>query len=108
MMNDFVSQAHNCFPGHFGVPVPDFLGDCSSSFTNLLYIAFNCINRLLAENKLLIGNSGNITLNLLHRGEDFGKVQSGGPSGHAYCTSARMVSRMSGWRDLRMTRSTLW
>jgi len=55
MMNNFVSQAYDSFPGHFGVPVPDFVGDSSSRFTDLLYVAFNCIDRLLAENKLFIG-----------------------------------------------------
>lgn len=38
VMNDSVYQSHDCFPGHFGMPVPDFIGNCCRSFTNLLYV----------------------------------------------------------------------
>lgn len=54
VMNDLISQAHDCFLGDFRVPVPDFIGDCCSSFTNLLYIAFNGIDRLLTEDELIL------------------------------------------------------
>jgi hypothetical protein len=53
------------------MPVPDLIRDCSRSFTDLLLIAFNCIDKLLADDELFIGNSGHVTLDLIHRGEDF-------------------------------------
>jgi len=53
MMNNLVSQAGDRFPGHLGMPVPDFIGDCSCSFADLLYVAFNGIDRLLAKNEFI-------------------------------------------------------
>lgn len=54
MMNNFVSEAHDGLPGHFGMPVPDVVRNCGSRLTNLLYVSLNGIDRLFAENELLI------------------------------------------------------
>ena len=54
------------------MPVPDRFRDCGSRLPNLFEIALNRILDQFAVNKLFLGDTGRIALNLLNRCEDLG------------------------------------